>query len=59
MVAHKGEADDANCLKYSITEEGPACTGVTLQFFGYVGALYENGGDNDNHANQRQSGGTR
>ena len=57
VVAHKREANHANCLEDPIAEHREARARVALQFWGDVGPLDEHGSHDDEHADE--SKGTR
>lgn len=56
VVAHKREANHADCLEDPISEHGEARARVALQFWGDVGSLDEHGSHDNEHADECQSG---
>lgn len=50
MMAHEGEANNANGLKYSGLDDGETCSGITLEQFRCKWALVYDGEDDDEHA---------
>ena len=54
-MAYECEADDANCLKHSRTENGEALRRVALVIRRDVRALDEYRGDDDDHANEGET----
>jgi hypothetical protein len=56
MMADKCETDDANCAEYTGLDDGEPFGRVTFIFGWDVGALDEDGGDDDEHSEEGEAG---
>ncbi len=58
-MANEGEADDTDGLEHAVPQERKARRWVAFEFLGYMWAFYEDGGDDDKHADKRKPRCTR